>query len=424
MEHTHHSPADWAGFYREHWEKRAVSRDHTFAGIDTSLTPAMFAAVSKAARQWKAGDKSAKFCLWVDGEKQEAFDHLLPEPTDASFLAYNERVRQAIGGREYTLLLAEPHTFEPAVWSRCQDITRNFLQFTGLPNGWLDTAIFLGSYRTTPFGVHQGPMSVLTLPLIGRKRFRLWSPDYVNKNPSLVNAMSFDDHLTDSYALAAEPGGYIYWPSREWHVAEADREDFTAALSIGIWCNPADHHPLYAMVKLLEQVLAAQPDPELEICDKPFVPGGFVEPELPPSLEYYTRRLEAYVSSGALRTEMMGMLVKTYSAYGFKVVPHDVAAPTLAPDEELVRVRNQLIVLSPATSGTLVAGANGRAFSVTDTPYTRHFFTLLEHGERPFTPSSLIAACASHAAEEVPDGAAILAMLEHLLLAGCVRRAA
>lgn len=412
---------EWLAFARDCWEKQGTSGEDKFTGLHNSLTPAIFRSLVAAADEWREECSEAKFCFWIDGIKQDSFDHLLPRADDMDFACYDERVRSQLQQREYTLLLAEPHTFNAEVWAHCKQITNHFLPHTGLPNGWLDTAIFLGSYRTTPFGVHQGPMSVLTIPLVGRKSFRLWSPEYVGANPSIINAMVYEEHIASSYQLSAGPGGFIYWPSREWHVAESENGGFTAALSIGIWCNQADHHPLWTVVKLLEKLLARAPLANMEACDKPFIVGGIIAPELPPSIEYYIDRLEAYVRSGELRSEALGLLVQQYSTQGFKLPPKHMNEARLQADEKLLRDGRFAIVAAPTRSGTLAVAANGHTISITDVPGVRRLLAALDRVTGTFTAASLFEEDANIGPGNL-DIQDVLLILGHFLVAGCIAR--
>lgn len=418
---TTSSGTNWSDFARDAWERRAVAKNGEFAEIIDAMKTAMFTALVTASEEWRARAPEPKFCFWIDGAKQERFDELLPYPEDAGFDEYDRRVRRQLSGAEYTMLLAEPHTFFPEVWAQCSRIARLFLKHTQLPNGWLDTAIFLGSYRTTPFGVHQGPMSVFTVPLIGKKTFRLWSPEYVAANQSIVNTMEYEEHKPGSYLLSAAPGGYIYWPSREWHLAECDDGAFTAALSIGIWCNPSEQHPLWSVAKLVEKMLANAPFEALKACDKPFVTGGIVDGVLPESLEHFVRQLEDYVASGRLRTEVAGMLVQQMSTFGFKTPPRRTATDVPGTEQRLRREHMFPIVATPTAAGELAIAANGHAFAVPDLPEVRHLLRVVDAQSETFTPSFLARASAIEGFDGL-DVEEVCSILAPLLAAECLRK--
>lgn len=415
------TPTDWADFARTLWERAAVSCDGEYQDIPHRLTPSVFRALVSAAERSAAGDANVKFCFWIDGNKQEEFAAYLPNAADGTFEAYDARVRRELQGREYTILLAEPHSYDEGVWTCCNDVVRRFARHTGLPNGWLDTAVFAGSYRMTPFGVHQGPMSVFTVPLVGQKSFRLWSSDYVSKNKQIINSSQYSEHLAASYVLSAAPNGYIYWPSREWHVAESDG-CFTAALSIGIWCNEQDLHPLWAVMKLMEKVLATMPKPLIPPCDKPLAQDGIVAPTLPASIEHYVQGLEEFVSSKRLRHEALGWLVQQYSCTGFKCPPISVRTAQVGADDWFTRNAATSIVASCSPIGELCVGVNGHAFSITDGPVVRRFVQALAHHRGTFTPRGLLSEAHQESMCGELDITGATAILEQVLAAKGITR--
>ncbi len=224
----------WREFADLFWSKQSCSLKEP----PNWKPPGPFDAIVHASEKFRLTDASVDICFWINEQKQDNFAHLLPTVEDGDFQTWDARLDRDLGGSEYTLLLANPHLYSPKVWRAVRDLTKDLVMHTGLPKGWFDTALFTGRYSKTPFGIHKGPMSVITLPVHGTKEFKVWNEGYIATHKNLINATDYD-HIHDQHALTlkAEPGSAIYWPTQDWHIAKSEGK-FSAALSIGVWDAP------------------------------------------------------------------------------------------------------------------------------------------------------------------------------------------
>src|SRR5688500_10452174 len=166
-------PHDWWKQIEPVWNRSpaAVRRSYDgFAGDERAVLRGL-AAATKAHLEDSA---RSDFVLWIDGEKLTDPAGLLPKVPMPSLLAYLEQLDSELSAGEFTLLLANPHLYDPELWRSARRSARAGAAHVGITSGGVDSCLFLGRYTKTPFGVHRGQMSVVTFPLLGTKRFLLW----------------------------------------------------------------------------------------------------------------------------------------------------------------------------------------------------------------------------------------------------------
>lgn len=372
-------PEFWQNFAERYWERASGAFPAAFER--PPIPPAMaFDAAVGLADAARLGKQITDPCIWLDGQKLPDPVPHLPVASDKTFEAYGERLRMETGAQEYTALFPELHYFSPELLRAARQILHDVVGACGLPSGWSDTALFVGQYNRTPFGIHYGPMSVLTVPVIGRKTFRMWTEQEIARKPELVGVTSYDPTASPSKLLSAVPGGMIYWPSREWHIAEADA-GLSAALSLGFWTSHRERHPLRQVAKITERLLAgAAPPPERDLVGTPVSAAGFGEESpLPNGWAQYLDALRELVGSGDLETELIGEYLRQVSCFGLKEVPREQAGTV---DKAAAVVLDPLSGLAAARRGdTLFVAVFGQVFTV---PYDSALLRLLsEFKERP-----------------------------------------
>ncbi|MES2159558.1 MAG: hypothetical protein V4476_00245 [Pseudomonadota bacterium] len=159
---------------------------------------------------------------------------LLPVRRDGSFAAYNARLMDLEGLPNYALVVADWHQFDRALWERILSAVQDLAAVVGISHARMDTQVFLGTYKTTPFGVHVDRTSGFHFPVAGTKTMRFWPDRFAQATPELRGALRYERYLEQSTALSARPGQVLYWPSSDWHVAESDGE-FSVTWGFGYW---------------------------------------------------------------------------------------------------------------------------------------------------------------------------------------------
>jgi hypothetical protein len=139
----------------------------------------------------------------------------------------------------YSVFITSAIKHDEMTWRVIRDFVRPLVHRIGLPPRGFDAGFGLGQYELTPSGVHADPgRSGFILPIVGKKRFRLWADEYVARHRELANVRGRYGALKeDSVVVEAGPGGLLYWPEDTWHIYEGDG-DFTAMLSLGAFVGP------------------------------------------------------------------------------------------------------------------------------------------------------------------------------------------
>ena len=186
-------------------------------------------------RHGKHGHRYVRF--YVDGkliQNEKMLDRWFPNSADRNFLDYKERLTEKLKGREYYFVVGDLHASDRSFYHRLVDFSQELAQFVGRSKRRVDTQLFVGNASRTPFGIHNDAAGVFHIPLIGKKKMRFWSEEYVQGDPTAKFQLDYASHVKASTSLEAKPGEMLYWPSRLWHIAESDGE-FGVTWGLGWW---------------------------------------------------------------------------------------------------------------------------------------------------------------------------------------------
>ena len=235
----------WTNFAKNIWEKKALFLQNVQSSLLELGEAEIFKLLVLYADRCRKLNDPTGFKFYIDGFKAGAEDVLqvLPEKEDKSLLGYHARMKALFP--DYCLVCDELLTVNTQKQHLLTDFTNEFYRHVGFPNRFSEMGLYLGNYRKTPFGVHVDSCGVFSFPVVGKKRFRLWTSAYVKKNPNLDRAFKYDKYKKDSQLLEAGPGDMTYWPSSAWHIAESDGS-FSATWSLGVWVDQP-HKELFAV---------------------------------------------------------------------------------------------------------------------------------------------------------------------------------
>lgn len=226
----------WQGFHKNIWQKNAV----VIKNVSTPLLQMDADYVFNLLVDYSARCRKLKTLsglkFFVDGQRQYDEDvlQILPIKKDKSFVGYHARMNKLFS--DYCLVCDELLQVNKSKKNLLTSFTDELYKHVGFPNRFSEMGLYIGNYKKTPFGVHVDACDVFSFPVVGTKNFRIWKPDYIKKNKSLIESHSYEKHKKNSLLLTAQPTDMIYWPSSAWHIAESDGS-FSSTWSLGVWVD-------------------------------------------------------------------------------------------------------------------------------------------------------------------------------------------
>lgn len=309
----------WRHFAKTIWEKKPLVLRNVKSALLEIGDAEIFDLLVLYSDRCRKQKNSEGFKFYIDGIKTYEEDVLqfLPVKKDMSLFGYHERMSALFA--DYCLVCDELLKVNLEKQTLLTDFTNELYRHVGFPNRFSEMGLYLGNYRKTPFGVHVDNCGVFSIPVVGTKRFRLWSPAFVKKNPALNRALNYAKYKKNSQLLEAGPGDLTYWPSSAWHIAESDGS-FSATWSLGVWVDQT-HKDLFS--QSLKSILDSKLGPAGLATSTPFKklhePTGEVQ-QLP---DIYLRSLAQLQSLTA--AELQESFLKTWmihiSQQGFKSIP-------------------------------------------------------------------------------------------------------
>ena len=226
----------WTGFAKNNWEKKPLVLKNVKSDLLEMGDVAIFDLLVLYSNRCRKLKNPEGFKFYINGQKAYDEDVLqvLPVKKDKNLLGYHARMKALFS--DYCLVCDELLKSNLEHQALLTDFTDELYRHVGFPNRFSEMGLYLGNYRKTPFGVHVDRCGVFSFPVAGIKKFRLWTSEYVQKNPDLDRAFEYGKFKKDSQLMEAGPGDMTYWPSSAWHIAESDGA-FSATWSLGVWVD-------------------------------------------------------------------------------------------------------------------------------------------------------------------------------------------
>ena len=337
----------WKAFSRTHWEKKALVEknfESSVSGIDEDQIFQMLVSVSDRCRR---NQSSSGFKLYLGGELQYEQNTLQFLPTKADRSLTNYHVQMAKLFPDYCLVCDELLQASQDHWQSLTELTRGLFDQVGFPNRFAELGLYLGNYRKTPFGVHVDACGVFSFPVIGKKKFRLWTSPFVKRHPDLVHAHDYARFKKHSKVLTVGPGDMSYWPSSAWHIAESDGS-FSATWSLGVWLDRTHQDNLEtALVPLLKSKIGRRGMGTVLKQGRPKSNGQM--PVLPAVYEESLTTL-AKVSENEIHDALLKHWLQKSSLDGFKTPPQSI--PKKLQLQSLIQMRPSQKILWSALKAT------------------------------------------------------------------------
>lgn len=173
---------------------------------------------------------------------QEQIFPFLPTPDRPTFRDYESQVRAAFPEDDFCIIVDRCERYLPSFRSKISPVLHGIFAEVGYPVRPNHACIYAGNYRSTPFGIHMDDCHVLMLCGVGTKRMAFWPREYFERRGELISMdnkaqviASAADHLSNATVLEFGPRDVIYWPAAYWHVGLNHTDEFSAALSLGIY---------------------------------------------------------------------------------------------------------------------------------------------------------------------------------------------
>ena len=264
--------AFWDTLVRDYWGRRPVVFKKVLAAPVISEQGLFDVFVTASARhlasreRHRPGKKRARLSFYGDGSNAQVLeDHAawLPTERDGSFGAYAARLERELGSRQWGAFLNTLHPYAHDLWRASREMVFALFQRVGAAMGRVGVESFIGPYDSTPFGVHKDQAHILTFPVMGEKRTRLWpyagiathlGLGHSDSDLETVRNTPFRKHVPDDeppIRLIAGVGDVTYWPPSYWHIVDG-QGDLNAAVTLGI--EPNDDP-----MALAAKILARQP---------------------------------------------------------------------------------------------------------------------------------------------------------------------
>ena len=343
----------WQSFAAQYWERRPqLAELHAKDQILTLDAEAIFRMLVEYSNHCRRTKTVEGLKLFVDGVRQydEEVLQILPTKKDKSLLGYHSRISQIYP--DYCLVCDELLQVSGEHWQALNQFAGGLFEQIGLPYRFAEMGLYLGNYRKTPFGVHVDGCGVFSFPVVGEKKFRLWTPDYADKNPKLKEAFKYSKYIEDSELMTVRPGQMSYWPSSAWHIAESDGA-FSATWSLGVWVDRhREDFVREALDSLLAQVTSGGATATRSTQNK----------NLPDELKVAVSQLKS-ISRQNLQHELEKSWLRHLSKQGFKTGPvHKGGLKVSFVSKLRGQIAQPIFYLSDKVSDNLVMAFAGNIF--------------------------------------------------------------
>ncbi len=289
---------------------------------------------------------------------------LLPQAGDRHFFGYHARLTREFGVADYCLIVPDWHAHAPSLLEPLLDSVAALTQRVGISSARMDTQLFVGDYRTTPFGAHADPTSSFHVPVVGTKRMRVWSGASARAEGLVAGQLEYRDQSASSRVLEAQVGEAMYWPSHAWHVAESDG-GLNVTWGLGYWFG--DRLRDAVLDQLGAQWKHSDCAPQRQVATADAVASTM-------------QRLGSVADSAELHRAALRLALEHESALGFWRMPALADTPRPLPCRVFARAAGRTIAWAPWGDAKLLVAARGHSMCVEDTRQMREALTAVVDG--------------------------------------------
>ncbi len=308
----------WETFVEKYWDKvPGVFED--VSAIDLSEDDIFEGFRRCFAKIVKSESVAGLASLYIERSTalQPDFTSFIP-PDSCNLREYIALVTERLNGRRFGINIHQFHRHQPKAWGPMLEFVRPLFGRIGIPSDRVESAVFFGNYRTTPFGIHRDiGNSVFTFPVLGKKRFLAWPPGHFEQNPlSIYFHPQPSDHAEGSLVLDGAKGNMIFWPRNWMHVAHDDVDAPHAAFSVGTWSEATSNNRLLELARHSIEKMGN---------DTRLPAGVAMDGRVPDELLGAIAAFEKRVQDGTFRAEALESWKARIDNLGFTVLPAEVA---------------------------------------------------------------------------------------------------
>ncbi|QRK08656.1 hypothetical protein JQX13_00220 [Archangium violaceum] len=376
----------WKDFSQNHWERGPVLLRGLFPA-HFPTTEEIFDAFVWTSERWFRGEFPPNrvlrfFIEHLDGPEGIPYYSMmfptrnqLPVREDGDMEGYLARVDKWLGGKRFGLTLNRCHTQHWGHWQQITSFLSGLYEVLGVPLFGSDSAIFLGNYRYTPFGIHKDDLHVFSFVIEGKKTLSFWpfdslaqreevprDPQLIDKPGCVIVRDQADEEklLSQATLLHGEPGDLMYWPASYWHRAEPSTSPLTITASLGV----SYHSP---------ELLGTLPPPQwpgrLRANEMPVnVKRGW---QVPASVRSVIKAQSRRDAVRAAERERTAEWVRHLTGAAMDGAPPEATEPPLSPQEWIRTHPKRPLVGVPLPGGHLLISGMGRSTTLEPSPAVR-----------------------------------------------------
>ena len=249
---------------------------------------------------------------------------------------------------------------EAQLWTRVRNLLHGLL--VKVPAQESLSAIFLGNYESTPFGVHKDDKSNFQFIIEGPKRMHLWMNESVRDEEDLRFTHQYEKFLDDAITLEGEPGDIIYWPSSCWHIGECVG-GLSVCLTVGFRpLAPPLAYVWNRIVKTVDEGLRAlNPANGDHDSSDPFEQSTETISRV---VKIANESLRELSKDRDLEQTLKVLQLNRKSSHGWTEIPLPRPWKTLLDNETVCCDPRFPILWLPAESHQILVSANGQSFTI------------------------------------------------------------
>jgi 50S ribosomal protein L16 3-hydroxylase len=357
----------WNHFVQYHWDQRPLLLKKPFK-TPFATDREVFRCLVEASNLYRAG----RLNLPLQFFNEQAFrltgsktGEYLPETIEVSAVDYAERVIRKLKGQRFAFILNGTFLEHDAqLWMRVRDFLRGL--FEKIPLQSTHSALFLGNYESTPFGVHKDDKSNFQFVIEGQKKMHLWPDEFVRGEKELQFSHDYRRFLGEAVTLEAEAGDVTFWPSSYWHIGEPVG-GLSVCLTVGLSPFPS---PFLDVWKHLAATIEERLE-ELNRTDD----GHFKANEFQGGAETIlavkklaTEALREIGQNHDFEQALKRSQLDRVTGFGSTEVPPALPWQALADDDIVCGYPDYPIMWTPIENHQIIVSANGHSFIIPADP--------------------------------------------------------